>query len=88
MLCITLFITKIKGLRILPINVTEGLLDALRRHLYDVEYNPFYVPRGSVRVISGEEEGVFAWVAANYLKGFFWSDRYDRELYIECILFF
>ncbi|XP_053402634.1 ectonucleoside triphosphate diphosphohydrolase 1-like isoform X3 [Mercenaria mercenaria] len=63
------------GLRTLQINKTENLLDAIERYMTKSPLNPFLVPENNVRVISGEEEGVYAWVAANYLRGFFWSNK-------------
>ncbi|XP_060581935.1 ectonucleoside triphosphate diphosphohydrolase 1-like isoform X2 [Ruditapes philippinarum] len=60
------------GLRVLQINETEDLLTSIEHYMQTC---PFLTPENSVRVISGEEEGVFAWVAANYLRGFFWSNK-------------
>ncbi|WAR18661.1 ENTP1-like protein [Mya arenaria] len=68
------------GLRVLPVNATEGLLEAVERNLQDKKCNPFLVAaRGAARVISGEEEGVYAWMAANYLRGFFSTDSQAVE---------
>lgn len=74
-----LYFLATAGLRILPINVTENLLSAIEKFLQESSKNPFHTPENSVRVLSGEEEGVYAWVAANYLRGFFWSDMSRNE---------
>jgi len=39
-------------------------------------FQPFeYSSRHNTRVLSGEEEGVFAWIAVNYLRGVFDINR-------------
>jgi len=39
-------------------------------------FQPFhYASAHSSRILSGEEEGVFAWIAVNYLLGVFSNDR-------------
>lgn len=70
------FLLLFPGLRIYNVDVTERLLDTVEVFLRNKTVNPFLLPeRNAVRVISGEEEAVYAWVTANYLRGFFWSNR-------------
>jgi len=48
-------------------------IDSLMR---DSSFQPFlYSSSFNTRVLSGEEEGVFAWIAVNYLRGVFSNDR-------------
>lgn len=35
------------------------------------DVNPFHVTPLNMRILSGEEEGAFAWIALNYLRGYF-----------------
>ena len=67
-----IILTTITGLRVLSGSNAIALLDEIERVL---SYTGFLTLEDHVRVLSGEEEGVFAWVAANYLKGFFWTDK-------------
>ena len=66
------WLTYFPGLRVLSGPAAIALLDKVEQLL---TYSPFLTLEDHVRVLSGEEEGVFAWVAANYLKGFFWVDK-------------
>lgn len=66
------------GLRTLSLNDAENLLGAIDQYLRGPRV-PFYTPENNVRVLSGEEEAVYAWVAANYLRGYFWSNRPPRD---------
>ncbi|KAL4238098.1 hypothetical protein ACF0H5_002810 [Mactra antiquata] len=65
------------GLRSKPIEVTDELLSSIETYLR--QYGVFHNPYNNVRVISGEEEAVYAWVAANYLRGFFYGDTPTNE---------
>jgi len=52
----------------------------------DSSFNRFhYASERSSRILSGEEEGVFAWIAANYLLGRFDSHRRTQSLMIITI---
>ena len=62
----------VSGLRVLPAPDAVALLNKIEQFL---SYSSFLTLEDHVRVLSGEEEGVFAWVAANYLKGFFWTNK-------------
>lgn len=59
------------GLRVLRGHVTLSIIQQLSAFLEEPANNPFYFRPGHVQVLSGEEEAVFAWVAVNYLRGFF-----------------
>lgn len=47
----------------------DRIMETVRSYLSDVRRNPFYFERTMARVISGEEEGVYGWMTANYLSG-------------------
>ena len=51
---------------------TIALLETVESYL---EGTAFLTQGDNTRVLSGEEEGVYAWIAANYLRGFFWSNK-------------
>lgn len=42
--------------------------------------NPFlYADRDNIRILSGEEEGIFEWIAANYANNVFPKDIDDND---------
>jgi len=44
-------------------------------------FQPFkYASKHNTRVLSGEEEAVFAWIAVNYLRGVFNVNRNKSDL--------
>jgi len=50
-------------------------------------FQPFhYASPHSSRILSGEEEGVFAWIAVNYLLGVFSNDRCKPAVLVIVIL--
>ena len=53
-------------------STTVALLETIETFL---DETPFLTQGDNTRVLSGEEEGVYAWIAANYLRGFFWSNK-------------
>lgn len=55
------------GTRALPPAARALLMDNIRILLSNSTFCPFYFQLDSARVLSGEEEAVFAWTAANYL---------------------
>jgi len=57
------------GLRELAIDDREDIMGWVRIHLSDRTFNPFYFQSEMARVISGEEEAIFSWVAMNFLLG-------------------
>lgn len=65
----------VPGLRVLPESDAANLMDKIRKILSNKSLNPFVFNPQNVRILSGEEEGVFAWITVNYLKDFFGSNR-------------
>ncbi|XP_029642107.1 ectonucleoside triphosphate diphosphohydrolase 8 isoform X1 [Octopus sinensis] len=59
------------GLRVLKGQMSLKIIRQLNMFLENSENNPFLFRRGQAQVLSGEEEAVFAWIAVNYLRGFF-----------------
>ena len=57
------------GLRELSLDDREDIMNWVRIHLSDRSFNPFYFTPEMARVISGEEEAIFSWVAMNFLLG-------------------
>jgi len=49
-------------------------VDSLMRN---TSFNPFLHRKHSTRILSGEEEGVFAWIAVNYLVGAFSVEKQE-----------
>lgn len=56
------------GLRMLPSEKSEAILDSVRAFLSDKKYSPFLFRASWAKVIPGNEEGGFGWIAFNYLK--------------------
>lgn len=56
------------GMRLMMEDTANGATDYIKNLLSNSVLNPFlfYSPEDS-RILSGEEEGLFAWIAANYL---------------------
>ena len=63
-------------MRLLLEDRSNKLIDSIRNILEDHKFNPFNFTRQNARILSGEEEGAFAWVAVNYLKGAFTEPGY------------
>jgi len=58
----------------------EDRMNMVVRHIDNMmqnsSFHPFlYASRYNTRILSGEEEGVFAWIAVNYLLGAFSNDH-------------
>ena len=54
----------------------DYVMERIESILADSSFHPFhYASTYSSRILSGEEEGVFAWIAVNYLLGVFSNDR-------------
>ncbi len=56
------------GLRMLPTEKSEAILDSVRGFLSNKANNPFLFRKSWAKVIPGIEEGGFGWIAYNYLK--------------------
>lgn len=67
------------GMRMFSYRETGAVLATIRQQLLNSSINPFLVQTDSIRVISGEEEAVFAWVATNFLRGSLMSDSPSSE---------
>lgn len=66
--CSPVAVKATAGLRMLGETKSQKILDAVKRHL-EVDY-PFPVVGGDgISIMSGELEGVYAWVTTNYLLG-------------------
>lgn len=52
------------GLRLLPPQQAQGLLDEVNRVF---ENSPFYVNQNSVAIMDGKDEGLYAWFTVNFL---------------------
>lgn len=68
------------GMRLLLENKMSMVMNHVDSIMSDSSFNPFhYASKESSRILSGEEEGVFAWIAVNYLLGVFNNDRHSRN---------
>lgn len=66
--CTPVAVKATAGLRLLGEEKSEKILRAVREHLEN-DY-PFPVVEGNgVSIMSGDDEGVYAWITANYLLG-------------------
>jgi len=62
------------GMRLLPAEQADEITLEIRRVASDKSVIPFKFQKEWARTISGEEEGAFAWISANYQNGFFDKD--------------
>ena len=62
-----IFVRATGGVRVLSPSNRTVLMDNIRSLLHNKSFCPFHFQHDSVRVLSGEEEAVFAWAAVNYL---------------------
>eukprot|EP00981_Chlorochromonas_danica_P010437 scaffold3227_cov188-Ochromonas_danica.AAC.23 len=62
------FLKATAGLRMLPSNVSQEILQSVRQFLSDKSQSPFFFLDSYAQIISGNEEGGFGWIAFNYLK--------------------
>ncbi|CCH45954.1 Guanosine-diphosphatase [Wickerhamomyces ciferrii] len=66
--CTPVAVKATAGLRLLGEEKSKNILAAVRKHLEN-DY-PFAVVEGDgVSIMSGDDEGVYAWITANYLLG-------------------
>ena len=49
----------------------DAIMDYINDILLDKTRNPFRYDPLNCRILSGEEEGAFAWMSVNYLRGYF-----------------
>ncbi|XP_060073278.1 ectonucleoside triphosphate diphosphohydrolase 8-like [Ylistrum balloti] len=70
-----LFMMATAGLRVLAESDAIALMTSARQYLGNSTINPFTYNQHKVRILSGEEEGAYAWIAANYLRNFFGSNK-------------
>jgi len=60
------------GMRLLLEKEGYDMIEAIRDILSNKSISPFrFLSRENARILSGEEEGVFAWIAVNYLSDVF-----------------
>ncbi len=64
-----IFFKATGGMREVPFSKRENIMKTIRDFLSDPTSNPFYFESEFARVISGEEEAIYAWAAANFLMG-------------------
>ena len=58
-------------MRLLLESKANEVMEEVDEILSDRSINPFKYQPLNTRIISGEEEGAFAWITVNYLDGFF-----------------
>jgi len=71
------------GMRIIPEQTATDLMAAADEVLSDTSLNPFVYKSHNARVLSGEEEAGFAWIAVNYLRGYFTEEDVPQVGIIE-----
>ena len=59
------------GLRLLSESNALAIIEEVEHLLDDATINPFWHDASSIRILSGEGEGTFSWLATNYLNGYF-----------------
>lgn len=64
---VPIYLRATGGMRNIPLQDRTNLLESIRTFLNNKTNCPFYVQYDSIRVLSGEEEAVFAWVGVNSL---------------------
>ncbi|KAI1900803.1 hypothetical protein AGOR_G00053630 [Albula goreensis] len=76
-----LYILCTAGMRVLPESQQEALLEDLRTDI-PVHFN-FLFSDSHVEVISGKQEGVYAWIGINFVLGKFDHIADEREAVVE-----
>ena len=61
-------------MRLLLEDRANAVMEKINSILLDDKVNPFSYEPLNTRILSGEEEGAFAWITVNYLTGFFNSE--------------
>ena len=59
------------GMRLIPESQANDVMKSIEILFNDKTLNPFKYDDRTTRMLSGEEEGAFAWIATNYLRGIF-----------------
>ncbi|KAH3836390.1 ectonucleoside triphosphate diphosphohydrolase 3-like [Dreissena polymorpha] len=70
----SIYLMATAGLRLLDEEVTSKIMQTIHKLLGNRELNPFRYQPENAHILSGEEEGLFAWLTVNYLKGYFSAD--------------
>ncbi|XP_055860535.1 uncharacterized protein LOC106078384 isoform X2 [Biomphalaria glabrata] len=68
----SLYLMGTAGMRLVPDK--DKLIENINRVLED-SINPFHYNSSNVKILPGRDEGVYAWVALNYLLGNFHSNK-------------
>jgi len=71
------------GMRLLPTLDADDLTHRIREVAENKQVVPFLFKKGWARTLSGEEEGAFAWISLNYLRGFFTQDGVEDYGVVE-----
>lgn len=58
------------GMRLLPEDTANQMMAEVNSTLGDPSKNPFIYKPSNTRILSGEEEGAFAWISLNDITGF------------------
>uniref|UniRef100_A0A0B7BDQ0 Uncharacterized protein n=1 Tax=Arion vulgaris TaxID=1028688 RepID=A0A0B7BDQ0_9EUPU len=74
-----IYLLATDGLRFLSADDATNLIEEVKSVFSDSSVSPFIYKPAGVGILSGEEEGVYAWVAANYLLGFFDKNRSEAK---------
>ena len=61
----------ILGMRLVPEEKATAMMNVVDNVFRNPDINPFISTPSSARILSGEEESVFAWIDINYNRGFF-----------------
>lgn len=65
-----IYVKATAGMRLIKnLPSRDRIMETIRDFLSNPANSPFYFERSMARVISGEEEGVYGWITANYLAG-------------------
>ena len=59
------------GMRLMLADDADRIMSRVDSLLQNASINPFKYQSSNARIISGEEEGAFAWIALNYLRDVF-----------------
>jgi hypothetical protein len=78
---IPVYLGATAGMRLVDASVGANLLSDVRKVLR--ESNFLFANDGWARIISGEEEGAYDWLVANYLANDGYMPRYDAEYDID-----